>query len=153
MGQLRCQAGARREMSSAVLSSLLLWMNSSNKKLNNNGISCAGAHLSPHLALLYRRNLDWGHVLCCDPIKSRIIVNDKPGFKCKQPTVSSKALSWNWLWELRKSEKKQASGRRWYTWLQTTPILRNQDLRHRCSEPSTAQSIELNSLQANYLTF
>jgi len=153
MGQLGRQAGARREMSSAVLSSLLLWMNSSNKKLHNKGISWAGAHLSPHLALLCRPNLHWGHVLCCDPIKSRIIVNDKPGFKYKQATLSSKALSWDWLWELRKSEKKQASSRRWYTWLQTTPILWNQNLRHRCSDPSTAQSTELNNLQANSLRY
>jgi len=132
-------------MSSAVLSSLWLWMNSSNRKLHNNDISRAGAHLSPHLALLYRCNLHWGHVLCCDPIKSRTTVWYLGLSISKQLCPLGTLLIC--LWELRKTEKKQASSKRWFTWLKK--YIMKPKFNHRCSETSTAQSIELNNLQFN----
>jgi len=135
-------------MSSAVLSSQWLWMDSSSRKLHNNDISRAGAHLSPHLALLYRCNLHWGHVLCCDPIKSRMTVRYLGLSVSKQLCRLRHSL--DLFMGTKKNWKKQASTKRWFTWLKKT-ILWNQNLSHRCSDPSTAQYIELNNLQANSL--
>jgi hypothetical protein len=56
-------------MSSAVSDSLLLWMNSSNTKLHNNGISRAGAHLSPHLSLYIV--VTFAEVMSCAVILSK----------------------------------------------------------------------------------